>query len=187
MKGNKKILALALLLFLITAVFTTYAIYKSSQSATGSISAAAWSISFEQGGSPMTANQTLTFTSADCSNNHVADGKIAPGATCTKEITIDATGSEVDVIVSGTVGDVTASKGGNAVETTNANDFNVSFVTNPANGIITMDSLTHKATVTVTVEWEGDEDNTKDPADTALNGATLSVPITLIAKQYLGS
>ena len=190
MKGNKKFLVLALLLFLITATFTTYAIYKSSQSATGSLTAAAWSISFEEGGSPMTSNQTLTFSSTDCVNSHVANGKIAPGATCTKTITVDATGSEVDVLVTGSADPsaITATKGGQPASLTNANDFTVTFATNPVDGIITMDSQTHTATITVTVEWDDEEDaTTTDPADTALNGATLSVPITLIAKQYLGS
>ena len=43
-------------------------------------------------------------------------------------------------------------------------------------------------TIVVNLEWAGTEgDDTVDPADTALEGATFTVPLTLTAKQMIGS
>ena len=42
MKGDKKILALSVMVLLLAVCFTSYAIYKSSASASGGVSAAAW-------------------------------------------------------------------------------------------------------------------------------------------------
>ena len=47
MKGNKKILLLLILVLLITVCFGTYAIYRASGSANGSIKAAAWSVKID--------------------------------------------------------------------------------------------------------------------------------------------
>ena len=42
MKGNKKILVVAVLLLLIAVSYSTYAIYKSSASASDTVNTAAW-------------------------------------------------------------------------------------------------------------------------------------------------
>ena len=45
------------------------------------------------------------------------------------------------------------------------------------------------ATLTLTIAWAGTDDSTADPADvingadTELQGATITVPVTLVAKQ----
>ena len=49
MKGNKKILAIALLLLFVAVSFGTYAIYKSSATGTKSVNAAAWVVSVQSG------------------------------------------------------------------------------------------------------------------------------------------
>lgn len=188
MKGNKKLLIIAVLLLLITVGLTTYAIYKTALSGTGTTTAATWNVSFANGDT-LTENFNLEFGSSDCdqANNHVVAGKIAPGVTCTKTINVTATDTEVDVLLTATKsGDVTAKKGGSSVDLTNANDFTVGVTTNPTNGIIAYNAETKTATITVSVSW-GSEEGEEDSYDTALNGATISVPITVTAKQYLGN
>ena len=168
MKGNKKLLIITILLLVITIGFTTYAIYKTSLSGTGTVTAATWNVSFADGQTTISENFNIQFSSSDCNqansnnNNHVVEGKIAPGVTCSKTIDVNATGTEVDVLLTAEV------------------------TTNPDNGIIAYNAQTKTATVTVSVAWGSDEGN-EDPYDTALNGATITVPITLTAKQYLGS
>ena len=190
MKGNKKLLIITILLLVITIGFTTYAIYKTSLSGTGTVTAATWNVSFADGQTTMSENFNIQFSSSDCNqandgtNNHVAEGKIAPGVTCSKTIDVNATGTEVDVLLTAESGDITATKGGDSVAITNANEFTVEVTTNPDNGIIAYNAQTKTATVTVSVAWGFDE-GLKDPYDTALNGATITVPITLTAKQYL--
>ena len=193
MKENKKLLIVAILLLLVTVSLTTYAIYKTSLSGTGTVTAATWNVSFANGETTLSENFNLQFSSSDCNqandgtNNHVVEGKIAPGVVCSKTINVNATGTEVDVLLTAAqAGDITATKGGNSVAVTNANDFTIGVTTNPANGIIAYNAQTKTATVTVNVSW-GSEEGEEDAYDTALNGATISVPITLTAKQYLGN
>ena len=59
MKGNKKVLTLAVLVLLLAVCFTTYAIYRQSTTATGSIRAAKWSVKVD-GTDIATANYTFT-------------------------------------------------------------------------------------------------------------------------------
>ena len=135
MKGNKKLLIITILLLVITIGFTTYAIYKTSLSGTGTVTAATWNVSFADGQTTMSENFNIQFSSSDCNqandgtNNHVAEGKIAPGVTCSKTIDVNATGTEVDVLLTAESGDITATKGGDSVAITNANEFTVIRIT----------------------------------------------------------
>ncbi len=189
MKGNKKVLIVAILLLLIAVSYSTYAIYKTNVEGTGTVTAATWNVQFKDGNTVLQDTFTVTFGATDCVNNaHVADGVIAPGATCTKDITLLATGTQVDVTYDVSVdGDVTATKSGQPVATTNANDFEATLTaTNGSalDGVILMTDNPMSETIRVTLTWDGEEDaTTTDPADTALNGATFSVPLTLVAKQ----
>ena len=186
MKGNKKILVAAILVLLIAVSFTTYAIYKTSVTGNANVTAATWDVKFKDGQTELTNDYTVTLTEADCTSNHVKPGKIAPGATCTKDITLDASSSEVDVTYTATAGTVTATKSGSSVATTNANAFTASL--SPASGTIAYNAETKTATLQLEVAWAGTEDTTTtDPADTALSGATITVPVTLVAKQVVGS
>ena len=191
MKGNKKLLIVAVLLLLVAVSYTTYAIYKSSLTANATVTAAIWSVDFKDA-NETTLTQNITFNTTECATTHVAPGKIAPGATCTKTIVLDATGTEVDVTYSATTGTVTAEKpAGTSVATTNANAFTATLT--PATGTIAYNAAEQKATLTLTVAWAGTDDSTADPADvinnadTALNGATITVPVTLTAKQVVGA
>ncbi len=179
---NKKALIVVALLLLISVSFTSYAIYKSKLDANATVSAAVWDVSFTDS-SEVVLTQNITFTNAECSNNHVAPGKIAPGATCTKTIILDAGSSEVDVAYSATAGAATV--GGSAISS-DANQFTVSLL--PASGTITYSATgaARKATLTLTVAWGGTDDSptdTTNDADTALQGSTITVPVTLIASQ----
>ena len=103
MKGDKRILVAALLVLLIAVSFTTYAIYKTSVTANGNVTAATWDVVFKDGSTEITNNYDVTFSGSECTNQHVAQGKIAPGATCTKTITLDASSTDVDVTYSASV------------------------------------------------------------------------------------
>ena len=192
MKGNKKILVIAVLLLLIAVSYTTYAIYKTAVAGNANVTAAKWEVKFKNGETALEDNYTVTLSGADCTNNHVAEGKIAPGATCTKQITLDASQAEVDVAYSVVVGTVTAEKGGSSVATTGANAFTATLKNgnNQTNGTIAYNAGTKTETLTLTVVWAGTDDSdaqsnpdTINGADTGLNGATIKVPVTLVAKQ----
>ena len=191
MKGNKKILVIAILLLLIAVSYGTYAIYKSSVSGDATVTAAKWAIEFSDGGSnTYTSTMDLEFTAADCVNNsHVADGKIAPGASCTKYVTIDATGTEVDVEYELEITGNVQVNGSN--KPANSNDITASVGT--SDGEILMSDAETQAgqtdRVPITITWAGQEGAAYDAGDTEIGegGWEITVPVTLTAKQMIGS
>ena len=195
MKGNKKLLVIAALFLFVGVGVATYAIYKTSVSGTAQVTAAKWDVKFKNGETEIAKDFTITFNSSDCVNPHVASGKIAPGASCEKTITVDAGLTEVDVVVSATTGAITATKGGNTVSTEGANAFTASLKDESNNVFssteIAADDSPRTKTIKLVLTWGSTDDssaNTPDvinSADTALNGATITVPVTLTAKQKL--
>ena len=191
MKGNKKILVVAILLLLIAVSYGTYAIYKSSISGTAEAKIAKWSVAFKDGETTISDTLELTFTAEDCTNPHVATGYIAPGATCRKDITIDADGTQVDVEYSATVEENNITINGSAPDS-DANDFTVD-IDDSNDGVILMSDNPQADTVTVVLEWGGQEGSPYDAADTTIgehggaSGWTVVVPVELIAKQMIGS
>lgn len=184
MKGNKKLLIIAVLLLLITISYTTYAIYRENTTANGTIQAAAWSVKVKKAGDEgegtamKTAN--ITFTAADVNwtaNPAKVDGKIAPGATGTLAFTVDATGSEVDVILDAAMGTVTGLPDGMTVEVASGS----------ASQKIPYAASNMTGTVTLNVTWTGTiEDTTaKDGTDLAAQGTSFTVPVELTARQGL--
>ncbi len=184
MKRNKKFLIAAVLLLLISVSFTTYAIYRESTTANGTVQAAAWSVKVKKTGDTgegtAISSANLTFTADDVTwtkNPSKVDGKIAPGATGTIEFTVNATGSEVDVVLTAAMGDVTGLPDGMTVEVANGN----------AEQTIAYDPSSMTATVTLNVKWTGTlEDTTaKDGTDLAAQGKQFTIPVTLTARQGL--
>ena len=180
MKGNKKLLVIAALLLLISASFTTYAIYRDSITATGTIKAANWVVKVN--GTDI-SEATVTITGADltCGGGNTRYGKnntVAPGDSCTATFTIDATGSEVDVVVEAEVD-------------TQSADYHVpTGVTvvpshSETNGIIAYDENSMTDTVTLTITWAGSvgDSSTKDGTDKAFAGDDLSIPVKVVVRQ----
>ncbi|MBQ6436024.1 hypothetical protein IJJ27_00480 [bacterium] len=181
MKKNQKLLLAALALAFFVSAYSTYAIYSTSVSGSATVTAAIWDVKFKNGATELTDTFNVTLTGSDCSNNHVAEGKIAPGAQCTKTITLDAGSSEVDVTYEASTGSVTATKNNQSISTSGANEFTATL--SPANGTITYGNNTRTTDLTLTVSWAGTDETAVNAADVTLNGATITVPVTLTAKQ----
>lgn len=177
MKGDKKILVVALLVLLLSVCFGTYAIYRESGSATGLIKAAAWSVKVD-GTAIKTANYTFNASDITWTTQTGYNDTIAPGSTGYIEIPVDATGSEVDVILTAALGNTTLPNGMTAA-LASGNDSQTIAYSTAANAM--------KATVRIDIAWAGAEsdDATKDGTDLAAQGTTLSIPVTLTAKQSL--
>lgn len=92
-KRTVKILCAVLLIVLLQVMGYTYAKYIAQEGGTGRAEVAKWAFQIVKEGA-----QTKTINLADTvDKDSLVDGKIAPGTTGTMEITLDATGSEVDV------------------------------------------------------------------------------------------
>ena len=189
MKGNKKILVVAVLLLLVAVSYTTYAIYKTSVAANATAQAAVWNVALKDGSNEITSTTNITFATGNCTGDasgHVEPGKMAPGLTCTKTITLDASGTEVDVAYTVTAGTATLTNAATGASLSDAG-FTVT-LTGTSIGTILYNAATKTVDLTLTATWTGtDDDTTKNPADVKLSGATITVPVTLTAAQSFGS
>ncbi len=176
MKGDKKILAVAILLLLISVGFTTYAIYKSSASITGSASLADWHVEVD-GTDITTTSTTLNFDLTDVTWT-VHNGKndtLAPGDSGYIEIGVDATGSEVDVLLTAELGTVANLPTGMTVTLADGADSQT--IEYGADGT----NMT--ATVRLNITWATEDSTERNPLDVAARNRDLTIPITLVASQ----
>lgn len=179
MKGDKKILALAVLVLLLTVCFGTYAIYRSSTTATGSIKAAAWSVKVN-GTDIASANYTFDGSNITWTKRTGYNNTIAPGSEGYIEIPVDADGSEVDVIIAAEMGSATLPDGMTATLASGNDSQTIAY--SATEGAM-------ETTVRINIAWSGAESDTttKDGTDLAAQGTTLSIPVTLTAKQSLAT
>lgn len=177
MKGDKKILVLAFLVLLLSVFFGTYAIYRNSATGTGSVNAANWSVTVKGNDiNGSSANFTfgysdITWTKATGYNN-----TIAPGSEGYIEVAVDADGSEVDVILTAALGSTTLPNG----MTATLADGNASQTIG-----YSATSGAMERTVRINIVWSGNDldSSTKDGTDLAVEGTSLSIPVTITAKQ----
>ena len=177
MRGNKKILVLSVMVLLLAACFTTYAIYRSSGNGTGSVKAAAWSVKVN-GTDIKTANFNFTGANIHWTKLTGYNDTIAPGSEGYIEVEVDASGSEVDVILDATLGTTTLPTGMTA-----------SLASGSGSQTINYNDASKVKKVRINIAWAGAEsdDATKDGTDLAAQGTTLSIPVTLTAKQSLAN
>ena len=177
MKGNKKILLVAVLLLLLAVSYSTYAIYKSSATGTGSVNAAKWIVKVNTG--DIVANNTFTLGNITWATpRYGQNNTIAPGDTGTVDVVIDASGSEVGVNYAITIDTVALD---NPNFTVTAHDA----VNAPLTGTIAYGASMTK-TVTLDITWTGVDDATTGGAnekDIALQGQPLSIPVTVVVTQ----
>ena len=179
MKGNKKILVAIVLLLLVSVTFTTLAIYRSSATATGSIRAAKWDVKIDG-----TAIESATYT-FDASNitwttRTGYNNTIAPGSAGYIEIPVDADGSEVDVILTAALGSTTLPNGMTATLADGNDSQTISYSATEGQ---------MEAKIKINIAWAGAESDAtaKDTTDKAAQNTTLSIPVTLTAKQSLAN
>ena len=181
MKGDKKLLVIAVLLLLISVSFTTYAIYRESTVANGNIRTANWVVNVGKGTSATTpiSSANIEFTAADLNCGSTQYGKnttIAPGDSCTIKFTVDATGSEVDVVVDAELDNTTA-----VIPT------GMTVTPSYAGGSNTIAYSTTSMTkeITLSVVWPGavTDNETKDGTDLAKKASNLTIPVKITVRQ----
>jgi len=168
MKGDKKILVIAILLLLISVGFTTYAIYKSTTTATGSVKLSGWSVKIDDTNLESITTMTLDLTS--CSGTH--NGKnntLAPGDSCSITIPVDLTGSEVDAVVTAAIANITNAPSGMTITLASGSD----------SQDVTYAASNMKANVVINVAWP----TTATAVDNNDQGKTVTFDLTLTASQ----
>lgn len=179
MKGNNKILVVAVLLLLIAASYTTYAIYKSSAAGDASVSTAAWVVNVNN--TDIVANNTFTVGNISWNTPTIGkNNKIAPGDTGTVQILIDADGSEVDVYYEISPGQLSGA--------TNSNLTAVAHSGSSLTGTIPYSATAGgmEQTVTLDVTWIAEDDDTsggQNEIDIDTAAKSLTLPITVTVRQ----
>ena len=176
MKKNKKLLVIAVLLLLVTIGFS-YAIYRSSTTTNGTVNAAAWSVKIN--GTDMdSVNYTFTGANITWTTNPGKAGTIAPGASGYIDIPVDADGSQVDVILTAALGSTTLPDG-------------MTVSLSPASQTIDYSATEGQmeTTIRVNIAWTGttEDSNSKDGTDKTASGTSISIPVTLTARQKLST
>ena len=177
MKGDKKILVAAILVLLLAVCFGTYAIYRATGNATGSIKAATWSVKVKDTDIAST-NYTFDASNINWTKLTGYNNTIAPGSEGYIEIPVDATGSEVAVVLTATLGSTNLPNGMTATLASGSDSQTIAY--SETEGAM-------KKKVRINIAWTGSESDTseKDGPDLAVKGTTLSIPVTLTAKQSL--
>ena len=181
MKGNKKILLVAILLLLIAVSYGTYAIYKSSATSSDSVRPAHWVV--EVNDTNISTSNSFTLDDLDCGSTPVAkaEGTIAPGDTCTATVVVDATGSEVNVDYTVEIDPTAVASLANdhiAITADNGHD--------PLTGTIaystTADAMVK--TVVLNITWTAEDETGQNAEDIATaNLQNVSIPVTVTAVQ----
>lgn len=192
--SNKKILVLALLLLVVGVGTYTYANYKSTATGTGKATVANWAITVNE--TDITTTETFTLSDINwTTNDYVTSGKIAPGSEGYVEVNVDATGSEVAMQLTFSVGALTDSSGGSVTNTNIAVskvvevvDGQESEITGSSATAVIGLSDTKTKTYRVYVTWTAVDEDTQNATDTAMGAdpTTINVPVTVTATQYFG-
>ena len=174
MKKNKKLLVIAVLLLLVTIGFS-YAIYRSSTTANGTVNTAAWSVKIN-GTNFDTANYTFGYDNITWTANPGKDNTIAPGATGYIDIPVDADGSQVDVVLTAALGSLTLPSGMTVSLASGSDSQTIAYSATEGQ---------MEAKVRINITWTGTtgDSTDKDTTDKAANGSEISIPVTLTARQ----
>ena len=173
MKGNKKFLAIALLLLFVAVSFGTYAIYKSTAEASDTINAANWVVEVNGDDITMSTSNTFTLGTINWASPRVGqNGTIAPGDHGTVTITIDASGSQVGASYVIDVDDSNL-----------PDQFNVTATTGSLSGEIAY-GANMSTTVVVDIAWQAVDDVDVNDEDMEFAGTSdVEIPITVTVTQ----
>ena len=179
MKGNKKLLVVAVLLLLIAVSYGTYAIYKSSASASNTIKAADWVIEVGDGTTQTDITESNTFTLANItwgSTRYGQNGTIAPGDTGTVTVKIDADGSEVGVHYDITIDNTAVGNSNFTVAAHSGDSLSGNIAYSDTEGEM-------EATVTLDITWLGVDTASANADDIDLSGHDITLPVTVTVRQ----
>ena len=173
MRGDKKLLIIAVLLLFVAVSFGSYAIYKSTAASSDSIRAAKWVI--KANNTNIVTSQTFTLGNLTCSGTRVGkNGTIAPGDDCQATILIDADGSEVDVSYTVAIDTSAISNPEISVAAASGSSLTGTIPYSATDGDM-------EATITLDVEWNPVDSTSQNSTD--INTANLAIPVTVTVVQ----
>ena len=184
-KTKRGVLVVILLLCLVALIGGTYARYTWNGSANATVDVAKWAVQFS-GETAATTTKNVTFVVED--NEHVAKDKIAPASKATATVSLDLTGTEVDVEILAKIADTALNAYPNMelsleVAGTEVSPETFAYVARDGSA----DKFTGPVDIKLTLEWVNYDTTPEDASDTA-NGITagkITLPIDLTVRQYI--
>ena len=187
MKNKKSFLVLVLLLLLLGVGSFTYARYITEYNGTGTAEVAKWAVALKQNGAAVSETFNLNFALEE--NEHVADGKIAPGRSAIAKLQLDLTGTEVSADYSFDFSNVTGLPAGVTVTdvraTVGGNKATLSEYDGVYTGTLLYSDSNKVVDLEVVLEWEDVTAN--NASDTAAGKAAtaLTIPVKVVIEQHL--
>ena len=190
MKKKKALGILVALLLVVGAGIYTYARYTFSRTGNGSVDVATWAVSLKQNDSAVSDNFTLNLTLG--ANNNVVDGKIAPDRSATATLVVDLTGTEVATDIQVDLGSVSSLPTGMTISGVTANGNAMTASGNVYSTTIDLNAgktaiSTNTVTLVVTATWANNEANNANDTTYGEAGGSISIPVTVTAKQHIGA
>ena len=190
MKKRKVLAVLVALLLVVGAGVYTYARYTYSRTGSGDVDVATWAVALKQGGSEVSDNFTLGLTLSN--NNYVVNGKIAPDRSATATLEVDLTGTEVATDIEVDLGSVTGLPTGMTISGVTANDNAMTQSGSVYSTTIDLNAgktaiSTNTVTLVVTATWANNEANNANDTTFGEVGGSISIPVTVTAKQHIGA
>lgn len=193
MKKKSVLAVLVALLLVVGAGVYTYARYTFSRTGSGDVDVATWDVALKQGGSPVSDNFTLTLTLG--ANNNVVNGKIAPDRSATATLTLDLTGTEVATDYEVDLSTVTGLPDGMSITGVTADGVALS-ETSTGSGVYTGSVALNagktaiaddEVELIITATWVNNESNNANDTTYGTAAGTLSIPVTVTARQHIGA
>lgn len=193
MKKKRVLAVLVALLLVVGAGVYTYARYTFSRTGSGDVDVATWDVALKQGGSPVSDNFTLNLTLG--ANNNVVNNKIAPDRSATATLVLDLTGTEVATDYEVDLSTVTGLPDGMSITGVTADGVALT-ETSTGSGIYTGSVALNagktaiadnEVELVITATWVNDENNNANDTTYGTDAGTLSIPVTVTAKQHIGA
>lgn len=194
-RTKRAIFILIALVLLVYLIGVTYARYSSTGVASADVQVAKWAVVIKSGDTVLNStSQPITFTVQ--SNTNVVPNKIAPAVTAVAEVELDLTGTEVAVdfdavidqskiteaLVGPSYDKLTLTTEVDGTTYTSGTSQPIALVDNKA-----FTAANGKKKVKLTLTWENDDNNNPDDTATGEAAKTIQIPVTLTAKQHIGS
>lgn len=193
MKKKKVLAVLVALLLVVGAGVYTYARYTFSRTGSGNVDVATWAVALKQGGSTVSDNFTLNLTLG--ANDNVVNDKIAPDRSATATLVLDLTGTEVATDYEVDLSTVTGLPDGMTITGVTADGVALSETSTGSGvyaGSVALNAgktaiADSEVELVITATWANDENNNDNDTTYGTAAGTLSIPVTVTAKQHIGA
>ena len=189
-KYLKRTLPIILLIISLPLIGTVYSVYSKAITGKTTIKTAAWVIKINN--VDTTINNTFTIPSTnitiDNTNANAKTGVLAPGSTGTIDLVLDATGTEVPIDYSITLGNAYAFLNAQSSPIDLSSQISVTVASGSSlTGTILQNNSSMTQTIHLNFEWNKQDNSAANEIDLYSAGKNLLIPISVTTSQHITS